>query len=110
MRIKSIHEKQELLKIKKKYHIRGEGKPPLKPNQLPLEMLKIQKIQRRVREWLLKRQKYDIESASEMLHSAFLSDNFKKSATQEVKHFDEKEAAILIQRTVKKWLVSQHKE
>ena len=32
MRIKSIHEKQELLKIKKKYHIRGE------------EMLKIQKI------------------------------------------------------------------
>jgi len=59
-------------------------------------MLKIQKIQRRVREWLLKRQKYDMESASEMLHSAFLSDKFKKSQQTGDKHFDQKEAAILI--------------
>ena len=65
-------------------------------------MLKIQKIQRRVRAWLLKRQKQDIESASEMLHSALLSGDFKKNT----KVFDEAEAAILIQRTVRNWLLS----
>ena len=46
-----------------------------------IEMVKIQKIQRRVREWLIKRQKFDIESASELLHSAFLSDKFKKKTS-----------------------------
>lgn len=40
------------------------------------EIMKIQKIQRRVRAWLLKRSKFDIESASEILHSAFMSDSF----------------------------------
>lgn len=70
-------------------------------------MLKIQKIQRRVRAWLIKRQKCDIESASELLHSAFLSDNFKKR--ESIKHFNEKDAAILIQRTVRTWL-QVHKE
>lgn len=70
----------EILNIKKKYHIESD------------EMLKIQKIQRRVRAWLLKRQKFDIESASELLHSAFLSDHFKKKAPI----LDEKDAAILI--------------
>ena len=56
-------------------------------------MLKIQKMQRRVRAWLVKRQKFDIESASEILHSALLSDNFTKKS---LKKIDEKEAVILI--------------
>jgi hypothetical protein len=37
-----------------------------------------------------------------MLHSAFLSDNFQKKS--DPKNVDEKEAAILIQRTVRNWL------
>ena len=77
-------------------------------------MLKIQKIQRRVRAWLLKRQNNDIESASEILHSAFMSDSFKKKADGDISvsledfensNFDKKEAIILIQRTVKNWLI-----
>ena len=56
-----------------------------------------------MRTWLLKRQNQDIESASELLHSAFLSDSKKKNASLE-NDGDEKEAAILIQRTVRDWL------
>ena len=67
-----------------------------------------------MRAWLLKRQNSDIESASEMLHSALMSETFKKKcgpndmhelqASLEDSKFDEKEAAILIQRTVRNWL------
>lgn len=84
--------KNEILDIKKKYHIHRE------------EIMKIQKIQRRVRAWLLKRSKFDIESASELLHSAFLSDSFQKKSVIHKHDFDEKAAAIIIQRTVRNWL------
>lgn len=84
--------KNEILDIKKKYRIHRE------------EIMKIQKIQRRVRAWLLKRSKFDIESASEILHSAFLSDSFQKKSVINKHDFDEKEAAIIIQRTVRNWL------
>lgn len=92
-----------MLMIKKKYNIERAGKFDLifyyQINidhfiAILKEVVKIQKIQRRVREWLLKRQSYDMESASEILHSALLSDQFSKKRGSKI--FDEKEAAILI--------------
>ena len=58
-----------------------------------------------MRAWLFKRQNNDIESASEMLHSAFMSDSFKKKEVSDIQasleglensKFGKKEAIILI--------------
>jgi hypothetical protein len=54
-----------------------------------------------VRSWLLNRQNSDIESASELLHSAFMGSDSKN---KKISFVDEKQAAILIQRTVRDWL------
>lgn len=64
----NFHQRQELLKIRRKFNIQNFDKKCL---------LKIQKLQRRVREWIVKRQNDDMESACKTLHSAFMSDTFK---------------------------------
>lgn len=90
---------QQLQLIREKYNIDDAGKCNLCLTDV--EMIKIQKIQRRVRAWLVKRQNLDMESASEILTSAFIS---PKQC-----NVDEAAAAVIIQRTVRSWLMA-HKD
>jgi hypothetical protein len=72
----------------------------------------VEKIQRNVREWIVRRQHQDIKHATQMLHSKLLSGkgsrqqpcHMTNSDEHQKRPFDEKQAAIIIQRTVKKWL------
>jgi len=74
----------------------GSAKPRQEMNSQELNHL-VLKIQRNVREWLLRRHYKDIKQASKVLHSTIEKNVRRKS-------IDEKSAAIMIQRTVRTWL------
>eukprot|EP00347_Sterkiella_histriomuscorum_P020850 403336227 len=63
---------------------------------------KVQKIQKCVRAWLLKRQNQDIEHATNILHSS-ISSNMMSNRRHNTT-IDDERAAIIIQRTVRAWL------
>lgn len=64
----------------------------------------IQKIQRNVKKWLLKRQACDISHASDVIQKELNKSLLKKNGHACI---DQKEAVILIQRTVRNWLAEK---
>lgn len=60
----------------------------------------VQRIQRHVRSWLIKRHKSEIKHASNIVTLSITSNPKKRK-------IDEKQAAIIIQRTVRAYLTSK---
>lgn len=64
------------------------------------DLKQVEKIQRNVKRWLLRRQAWDIHHASDVIQKQLNQQIIGKSCHK----IDQKEAIILIQRTVRNWL------
>ena len=64
------------------------------------DLKQVEKIQRNVKRWLLKRQACDISHASDVIQKQLNQQFITKTGHK----IDQKDAIVLIQRTVRNWL------
>ncbi|CAI2368802.1 unnamed protein product [Moneuplotes crassus] len=68
---------------------------------------KLCKLQKIVKKWILKRQEKDINYASDMIHKELNQKLLKKNSKN---NFNQENAIILIQRSVRNWLADKYTE